>query len=215
MRITELYGHRNADTLRGKEMVSTGERQPALRAFTEFLEQKGFHIISKQGSFCVVFGRADLNYAIKVFRNDPAYLTFVKFCLGQKNPHLPMFRGALVKVQGAAFAVRMELLKPLTTINWEVILYIVDAFLERDKSVNSPQAFIEVEGPKYAKSVMSNEWALIQSQPGFLETLAQVQKLCHSHGFDMDLSRNPGNIMLRGKTLVITDPIYHPDSLLT
>ena len=76
------------------------------------LDDLGFRMIG-EGFFGMVFSNPSLPYVLKIFTaQDHAYVTWLKYCLAnQNNPHVPKFRGKLVRLGGKVMAVRMEKLR--------------------------------------------------------------------------------------------------------
>ena len=85
---------------------------PELRdAATKSLEKYGFKLRGK-GRTGSVYTHSLHPFALKVFYNDNAYLSWIKFCkANQNNPYLPKIKGKFIRVvpkSNHIFAVRME-----------------------------------------------------------------------------------------------------------
>lgn len=113
-RLDELRGVRNdpgvqhfQDLMKDDDYNKVIRRLDRFKEFTTWLSNNNYTPLGN-GCFGLVFTRPDLPYAIKIFKNDPAYLKFVELCLQrQSDPHLPKFRGKIMRLDDH-FAVRME-----------------------------------------------------------------------------------------------------------
>lgn len=196
--LNELTPYRNTDEFKGltglikstpkdadpmKQIVS---RINLLHDFTKMLRQKGFSSLGS-GTFASVFTHPGINYAIKIFSDDPAYMAYVRFALAhQDNPHVPKFRGKFMKIDDHHYAVRMEL---LTTIDWDraqQICRCIRAYVLRNSSWFDCEEEFEYD-------------------PAFAQVAQGIADIIKKNGFELDI--HPGNIMTRGNTFVVTDPL--------
>jgi hypothetical protein len=196
--LNELQGYRDG-TLGDVQDVLTGSEKnhEALVSFQNFLRQKGFKVIHS-GGFGVVFSRPDLNYVIKVFLDDPAYLKFIQFCFGSSDPHLPRFRGKLIPIlKGRIHAVRMEHLNPCD----QSLGNVIENLGEFAVSHFDPESFLAY-CYQYGNP---NQATMLEKQQGVLQTLDRLRSL---ETKDIRFDLKPDNFMMRGNVLVITDPFY-------
>ena len=126
---------------------------------------------------------------------EKAFLEFYKFCkANQRNPHLPKF----FKIQGQDYS---------------------DFYIDGERFIQIAQERLtEIPAPsKYDEMLfdminsVENDAPLERTYPGYellYKTLQSVSKLGKILGFDSDFIKTDDdfNIMLRGQTLVITDP---------
>lgn len=216
MRINELKGIKNSPGVNKfkeltKDTDSSGtddRRRIGLELFGEWLTEKGF-ITLGNGAFGLVFTHPNLDYVIKVFKDDKAYEGFIKFC--QEHPnliHLPKFRGRLIKIDKKHMGIRMEKLKPGEYTDFQY-RYMIEEF---SKDSQSPEEYIK-DKVRYSNDsdfgiqsrvIMKANIEWIKTQPGLLETVELIRESCR---WNMDL--HPGNMMFRGQMLVITDPWYY------
>lgn len=133
--------------------------------------------------------------ATNVSTAEIAFVEFYKFCqANQRNPHLPKF----FKIQGQDYT---------------------DFYIDGERFIQIAQERLtEIPAPsKYDDMLfdminsVENDAPLERSYPGYellYKTLQSVSKLGKILGFDSDFIKTDDdfNIMLRGQTLVITDP---------
>jgi len=206
MRLYELETYRNKPEYnefmnKSKEyhgVVFNGKRS-LMQHFLDYLKEKGYVPLGS-GAFAAVFTHPNINYAIKIFRNDPSYLKFINYCDKNKgNPHLPKFRGKPMTVDKEHYCIRMELLNKIPP-NLSAVRSIdeFDMYLKwYKKPIKDFLKKMKKENP-----IIFN---FFQSQPGLLETLEDIIKLISSKEETLDLHSD--NLMMRGKDVVITDPI--------
>jgi hypothetical protein len=196
--LNELQGYRDG-TLDDVQQALTGstKNHDVLATFQSFLAQKGFKVIHS-GGFGIVFSRPDLNYVIKVFLDDPAYLKFLQFCFSSSDPHLPKFRGKLIPIlKGRIHAVRMERLNPISSGYGNLI----SSLEEFAVSHFDPEGFIN-DCHQYGDP---RNMGLLEQNKGVLETLDRLRAL---ETPDIRFDLKPDNFMMRGDVLVVTDPFY-------
>jgi hypothetical protein len=196
--LNELNGYKNdGDFADAKEIIGQGKHnRSALDKFAIFLKQRGFKDV-QSGGFGIVFTRPDLPYMIKVFRGDPAYLKFVQFCQGRKDPHLPAFRGKVVLITRGVYAVRVERLTQLDS----GLYGLAEKFEEFAHSHMSVEEFID-DASYYGNPQAA---ALLKANAGVLQTI-EALKAHVSRDIRFDLHN--GNFMMRGDTIVVSDPFY-------
>lgn len=169
------------------------EKRKAFKEFSDFLEMNDWKPISS-GLYGFVFTHPDLDYVIKVFKHDDGYLRFVRYAQNNPSPYLPKFRGKIMRIDDGLFAVRMEKLEECpATMTWALDL--ISNFADGHDSL-----------PDFIKKAKSSEYwlrckAVIEANPGIMELVDELRKFRVRY---MDL--HAGNFMMRGKTLVITDP---------
>lgn len=192
MRINELTPYRkNPYYKKAREIFTDPETGPIpkrknkLRALTAWLDWHGFKNVG-EGSFAAVYEKAGYPWVFKVFNGDPAYMHFLKYAMKhQDNPHLPKIRGVM-KVDNNTYVVRMENLtnvklgqEPVTTLL---------------KKLNNMDTYGDI-------SERDVEW--IKSNFPKIHEFFMDFPLA---GYEYDI--HSGNIMLRGNTVVIVDPLY-------
>ena len=191
MKINELTGYRNNPVYRGIKKVKPNSSEEfesdSLKGVVELMKQNGWDTLG-WGSFAYVFGNNSKPYVIKIFVNDDAYAGFVKYTMkNQNNPFLPKIRGKLIRFSDHVRGVRLERLKP-----------VVDS--------NQLKKYL----PKEDGEVIPSEYMFDDEYLPYIEKkhpqLAQIYHDLTAMGYDgWDLRE--ANLMLRGKQLVIIDPV--------
>ena len=171
--------------LMGAEAVHRAGKQTfsSMNEFIQFMSQRGFTCLG-HGAYGAVFDCPEFNgkYVMKVF-HDPIYLHHVKYCMAHiGNPHLPRFFGRLMKITDKAAMVRVEVLQPV------------------QREVFRHKIFPAIS---YLNGFRTREAALEKVGPGLIETLEDIAKHSPS-GAKLDF--HGGNFMMRGDTVVVTDP---------
>ena len=149
------------------------------------------------GTYAVVYGKPGANTVLKlVHKKDVAYLAFVKMALeNQSNPHFPRFSSKLIRLNDDYKAVRMERLTPGKGAedNYRsFIAYGLDLYFARKGNWNSMV--------DHAKESIRNAF---EKNPKLQEACDIMIKSLSQYVNDL----HPGNVMFRGDTLVITDPV--------
>lgn len=180
MRIDELYLPRETEEL------------------DALLNSRGWEKLG-EGNYASVYSKPAINYALKVFESDSAYLAFLKLIAAHPNPHFPKIIGRL-RVTEKYRAVRMEKLVPQQQV-------VVDG-----KHVKLSQllaAYLIAKRHRLNDLQERNlELATIylEDKPALVQALDLIGSELLGK-FHLDL--NEANLMMRGDgTPVITDPIY-------
>lgn len=130
------------------------------------------------------------NFVLKLFRSiDTGYMEFIKIAQASNNIHFPVFRGKMMKVTNQYYAIRIERLYEMPNTD------------ETDNITDLIAGYIEVPNRQmYIKRMKTLE----ETQPGIIEACDILHRAMHRLDINNDL--HAGNFMLRGKTIVITDP---------
>lgn len=170
--------------------------RPPNRAEADWVLQNAGYRRLGNGSFGAVYQKPGNPYVLKVFTPaDKAYLDFLALARAHAdNPHFPRFFGKIVPVTPAYSAIRMERLEPYT----DDPLLIADYFDLRDWSPdNNYGAMRRGEAIEY-----------MESHPQLREACDLIMDhLTPKYRIDI----KPDNLMLRGKTVVLTDPVADLD----
>ena len=220
MRITELTGYKdNPIYKQAKQDIGIVDPQemgdyndPDGKPFDKFynyIQQHGFKRLGT-GTFANVYEKPGYPWVFKLFKDDDPYIWYYKYCrANQNNPHVPRIKGNLIKISDDTFCVRMEKLTPYPETPeykklYDHIRYALYQLLD--------DAYSGVIDPL---GWQPNEKEIIRRQEAlhFLKhTYPQLYKVLvdlANHGTDWDLDLHDNNLMLRGNTIVITDPIAH------
>ena len=206
---------------------SDDEEQEPFNKFYAYLQQHGFERLG-YGTWSNAYEKPGYPWIFKLFKDDPAYLWYYKFCkANQNNPHVPRIKGNLIKISNDTFCVRMEKLDPWpNTPEYKHLfdmMFVTLRKIENAPLVNKTHQTVRViykqDGknkeriekqpfqysikPEHAKKQEEAEQYIQQHYPQLLPILDAVAE--HNSSFTTDLHR--GNIMMRGNTPVIIDPV--------
>jgi len=155
----------------------------------------GWEILG-HGSYADVYHKDGMQYVLKVFCKDNAYLDFIKLVLNNTNEHFPKFYGKLIKVTPKYYAIRMEKLEKFS--NNSLVETIWDYLYFRNP--NYPITDNILKDKNYIKSTnIMNE----PENSTLKQALDLIIPLTEYHGTDI----KNDNIMLRGNTVVLIDPL--------
>ena len=201
MRIDELIGYKEnpiykqAQTLFDPNNVdydnyngNRSRRVNKLKNFKIFLEDHGFTLLGS-GSFGAVFEKPGYPWVFKIFHQDDAYMTFLKYAIThQSNPNLPKINGKILKINDSTYAIRMEKLTSFVSGKQQSEdTLILNDVLERYRF--------------RAENKKDESW-LNTTYPGIANALRDLMKT------DWHLDLHDENIMMRGNVPVLIDPIY-------
>jgi hypothetical protein len=158
----------------------------SFRTLTKALQEQGWERISG-GTKSNVYTNFKYPYMVKIFVNDPEYLRYFKLVKQlQANPHVPKVRGNPVEVGDQGYVVRLEPLIPLDGPTDAIFKHYVDPRLQ----------------PTFDNLLSQDNMEFLQkNHPQFLDLFDDITDL------SSELDWHDGNLMKRGNTLVITDPL--------
>lgn len=176
---------------------------PTMGKAMRVLQDAGYEHMGA-GNFAEVYAKPGADHVIKLFGfSDLAYPKFVRLAQSTSNPHFPKFRGKMMKVTKDYYAVRMEKLNPIpegamaySGINMSSanLGYAMNDYVRLKKGLGN-----NYTPPDKIKTIMEE---LEISQPGITEACDFIAGMTDAYP---DIHKN--NLMLRGKTLVIIDPV--------
>lgn len=197
MKIKELTGYKtNPIWQAAKQIFSQSMKDVKLDLqfdqWREIMQKYEFRELGS-GSFGSTYEKEGYPWIFKIFRNDPAYVSFFKYAKrNQSNPHLPKIKGGLIRINQDTFAVRIEKLREITRQEYQQVDDIINTFLE----IIADERQSELE-PK--------EEQLFKKYHNLYEI---IYALWHSDAFKQTtFDFHFGNIMMRGQTPVIIDPV--------
>ena len=196
--LDELTGYRadpvyaaSQKELAPSKMKTASERDMAMEKLTDYLETQGFKHIG-QGSFSEIYLKQGYPWMFKLWSHDPAYLWWITWAAKhQDNPNVPRVKGLPVRIAKDTYVVRLEKLRGLVrregnlSRGYDRLAYLVD----RIESVDD----LSKEDLQWIRS----------EYPGVYDILRVIQRA----GSDFVVDLHGDNIMLRGQTPVITDPV--------
>lgn len=162
--------------------------RPRTRDKAEWVLIKAGYKFLGKGAYGAVYKKPDTNYVLKLFdARDQAYIEFIKLAKDNPNPHFPRFFGKPIRVTDEYYAIRTEYLKGIFGPKDEVSL--LDYYIS--SKGQQPNSFID---------------EFFASQPDLKTAADLIVQLIQRHpNFVCDIYHN--NVMLRGETMVLTDPI--------
>lgn len=167
------------------------QRQAQLDKFTEFMEINGFKALG-QGYHGAVFEKPGYPWVFKVYKEDPAYANFVRWALSnQGNPNVPRFKGKPVSIAPDTYVVRMENLEPLRGSHRDLVRVLTRISDEWDTTADADMMKTD-----------DARW-LAKHHPGIYD-IVRVAYRAWPH---LVLDTHGDNVMLRGNTPVLTDPV--------
>lgn len=197
MRLYELTGYKNHPlyhAIKGLKPNKSGDPSSSfdprsMQKVIDQMEMEGWELLPKGwGYYSKVFGHPNLPYVAKIFYDDDGYSKYLELMQNsQDNPHVPKLRGKQMSITDKANVVRIEKLQKVAGVTDPIFKQYVDPSLP-------PTHGNLFDNPKNYDFLQEN-W------PELWELLLQIKM----YGRADDISTN--NVMKRGNTLVITDPI--------
>jgi len=201
MRIDELSGYRdNPIYKKAQDVFSSPEageryspldhgRRNQLLRFSDYLAQYGFRYVG-QGFYGIVFEKPGYPYIFKVFKEDPGYLSYVRFCKShQDNVHIPKIKGNIIKINDDTYAIRTEKLRPIEG-------RVGNAITSMSNYMRKIYRYERLSD--FAKQDLEE---LSVEYPGIYELF----KYFLENGYNLDMHSE--NLMMRGSDIVLTDPV--------
>lgn len=169
------------------EVTSTIDKM-TLETAVHLLMKKGYRVLGN-GTYAKVLHKKGSPYAVKLFsKYDRGYARFYEYCKKnwQIDPHLPRVYG-IGKYLSKFVAVRIEVLSEDTPDGFEELAQMLQLYSEDPDFIK----------PRYAENLADVE----KQQPGILATIDNLRSIPN---VSWDL--HDQNVMMRGDTMVITDP---------
>jgi hypothetical protein len=187
---------------------------PASYKLHGILRDYGWKILGT-GFEATVAEKPGMPYVLKIFPRASKYTQFVQFCQQQaNNPHLPRFSRYVRPVPQTNFAyVRMEKLKPVreaTLMNSyaEYLCAVDQVFRSEDRESvfwNHAMSRWDLDELPEKSGYTDVTDCAAQAPESWRQVIESLVQLMHSEGLtQFDLHSE--NMMLRGSTLVVTDP---------
>jgi hypothetical protein len=186
--------------------VSYGQKD-----FAEVLAKAGYKEISNdKGHFSKVYHKEGDPFALKIFFDwDIAYKKFIQFAMNnQDSPHMPRFKSKMVRLNYNHCAVRVELLKP-----WDFSTdpMLVEALhILSDPEIQEYKNNLPDNEPDFSNIFMERynaaEKHMVENYPpSLMEIIERMKKGLFLNHLVSDIKSD--NIMLRGSTIVLIDPV--------
>ena len=188
-----------------KEILTESEildeiSRPEMSDAETILSNAGYENLGS-GTFSSVHRKADSPHCLKlVYARDGGYRDFVRLAMQYPNPHFPKFKGKMMKITDNYYAIRMEVLERSWFLGDETeIMSNYIKFLRHQNNLSTQK----VTPLSDAEEINLKMNELEKSQPG-------ITKACEILGTKSKptswVDLHFGNAMMRGKTVVITDP---------
>ena len=157
------------------------------------LEKAGYEKIG-YGMYANVFAKPGADHVLKLFGyRDQAYRDFVNMTIQEPNIHFPKFKGKMMKITNDYYAIRMEILEPLSKDKGTVL------------ELMRQYIYAQIEDPSQPFRRAIEMEKVEKAQPGITEACELVATLIKNNDLGLDLHMK--NAMMRGNTIVITDPV--------
>jgi len=181
------------DLMTGPRLLKQSNlRKLANLEFAHYLRKEGFKPLAKPGQGGLAFVKPGYEWVFKIFTHDPAYMNYIKYArANQRNPHVPKFKGSIMKINDQTFAIRMEHLEPGKSNAHKAVV-------NELKNISFLRTYVQ----------KSKEDAFPFTKKHFKGIHKIVDDLFHIMP-NMKLDITPENIMERTDgTLVVTDPVF-------
>lgn len=176
------------------------------------------------GASANVYTKPDIDYVIKIFDSkDTGYLRFLDLIQKVENVHFPVIRGKPMLINSNTYGVKLEKLTPfvyegyyrslLTYIN-----YFVNEIVYDYKSTNANYLYSKentlrltpekINHMNILYDNMAEKWKKFEQQFPELSTAIKLIVKYVLIPLDGRADLHNYNVMMRGKTLVIIDPIW-------
>ncbi len=179
--------------MRAKDFIMEMTRPLDRQTANDILLRSGYEMLGT-GAFATIYEKPGASYVLKLFDDeDHAYQAFIELVRQHPNPHFPRLIGKPVRVSPGFHAIRMEKLAP----------YRGDPHLFRVYMMN--RDFKDRLVPNgYTANQMSDVEEIFYEYPDLKVALDLIiDHLIPEFRCDIQ----PWNLMARGSTIVITDPI--------
>jgi len=168
-------------------------REDALELFYQELKIYGFEELGR-GQGGLAFIHPSYPLACKIFSQDSGYMDFLRYAQShQSNPHVPKFRGKMMKINEDTFVVRMERLFPIKdNLAFELAI-----------SELSPVKFRH----EFEQKLKNSEFPVLSNKlPQMLTLISDLFKMFPGSRLDF----HDKNVLQRKDgTIVLIDPFYN------
>ena len=170
--------------------------RPDTKEAEAILTDHGYQRVGS-GTYAVVWGKPDSKTVLKLVKNeDKAYMDFVKLALKhQDNPHFPRFSSKVIRLNDNYKAIRMERLvagKGAEDNFRSMNAYIIERYISIKGNLSGVADYVREDINK-----------LFDQYPQMKAACDLIIANLSYHQNDL----HPGNVMFRGNTMVITDPV--------
>lgn len=174
-------------------------RPRSFQEMSRVLGDKGYQMLGN-GYYSTIWERPGAASVLKIMSaKDQAYLDFANMTKQSPNPHFPKLFGKIIRINQEYWAIRMERLQPNDA--WDAHSRAIRAYIVGEKGVSTQVAnrLLRDDLPVNYEDIdeLFGDFPRLKEACDLVIDLAGVHALdCHSD-----------NIMRRGDTPVITDPV--------
>lgn len=191
MRITEIITE--------SQVLDEITRPNTMGEAQAILEKAGYE---KYGSgwYAMVYAKPNADHVLKLFSvRDRSYPEFVNMTIQNSNTHFPKFKGKMMKVTNEYYAIRMEMLTRFGEADEPIL-----------KKIKNYIYGYATYGRSYSDNIRGQEVIneidqVEEMQPGIKKACELIADLIANGNVGLDLHH--GNLMMRGNTIVFTDPV--------
>ena len=193
MRINEIINE--------SEVLDEITRPDTMGDAQAILEKAGYE---KYGSgwYAMVYAKPGADHVLKLFSvSDRSYPEFVNMTIQRPNTHFPKFKGKMMKVTNEYYAIRMEMLTRYGEAPGDgPILKMIQNYIYGYATYGRSYSD-NIRGQEVIKEIDQVE----EMQPGIKKACELIADMIANGNVGLDLHHN--NLMMRGKTIVFTDPV--------
>jgi hypothetical protein len=200
MKLKELTGYKgNAHYQAAKNTLvrdnPEDENRKQFNKFKEYMVANGFEYMGT-GAYGTVYEKPGYPWLFKLFKEDPAYIEFIQYSKAHAdNPHLPKFKGGIIRINADTYCIRTEKLVDLPYENYRKYMdYFTAVFAVLQNRVDKNDSMYDELYREYQQ--------FSRKHPNIYEILKYIFTESSYHP---DLHN--GNLMMRGSTLVFSDPV--------
>lgn len=201
MRIDELVPYKSNPQIKDIQDILNSKDSTNVKfvKIKRYLASIGFKELGS-GSFATVFEHPTYPWVFKFFKADPAYEYFLDYALkNQDNPNIVKIRGRWIKLGNKLCMARIEKLNQIGSDHavWEFIKAF-SLYNSQHEQSNAAEA-LAIPAIKNGSEQYPGIWKVI--------TELNPKPLGFRWDINIRIFGDDNNIMLRGSTPVITDPL--------
>jgi hypothetical protein len=190
MRINEIINE--------SEVLDEITRPDSIENAEEVLKKAGYEKLG-EGYYAAVYTKGNADHVLKLFSvRDRSYPEFVNMTIQRPNTHFPKFKGKMMKVTNEYYAIRMEKLTSFGEENQQLkqIRDYIYGYATYGRSYSD-----NIRGQQVIKEIDQVE----ETQPGIKKACELIADMIANGNVALDLHKH--NLMMRGNTIVFTDPV--------
>jgi len=185
----------------------------SIETATQILKQHGYRQIGNNSSFGRVFHKKGENSILKLFtKMDVPYTEFVSLAVQHKdNPHFPRFSRQVFRIKGTDYdAVKTEILQEGNYLKKESVCKMFNIlkhfFVNVGYDFNSIRVYYHDDKPYYPDEYEEIYHNWVKDNPSLVSAFEIILNAFMDRK-TAAIDIRPDNLMLRGNTIVIIDPV--------